>query len=292
METTAEMIVHPAGGHFSQGEERHPERRFAIATVAPFAREHSHKKVEGDRPRKFRRAAKAALFAVESSRQLIETAGQRVGAGFCRGRGARAGKLLKLLDDLRAVRDDVLAICFPRFRNPLEDRRETGPPLPIFGRIIRAAEKRLQVRGEKDAHRPSAATRRRLNECHVNAIDIGSLFAIDFDVHEVRVHDLRDLFVFKRFVRHHVAPVACRIADREKDRLLLRARFFESLFAPRIPLHRVVHVLQKVGRLFVRQRVFRRSGFHGRCGLSSVRTDRCEEESRADQAGRNVREWH
>src|SRR4029078_13651637 len=45
----------------------------------------------------------------------------------------------------------------------------------------------------------------------------------------------------------HVTPVASRIADRQEDRLGLAARLLERLVAPRVPVHRVVRVLQKIG---------------------------------------------
>ena len=69
------------------------------------------------------------------------------------------------------------------------------------------------------------------------------------------IHERRDFFVLERFVRHHVAPVAGGITDREKDRLVLPARFGKRFLAPGIPIDRVVRVLEKVGRFFLREPV-------------------------------------
>ena len=52
-----------------------------------------------------------------------------------------------------------------------------------------------------------------------------------------------------------MAPVAGGIADRKKNRLVLARRRFKRFIAPRIPIHRVVGVLQKIGTLFVRETV-------------------------------------
>ena len=89
---------------------------------------------------------------------------------------------------------------------------------------------------------PERATHR----VHVDRVDVGPLLAIDLDVHEVLVHERRRLGVLERLVLHHVAPVAGRVADREQDRLVLRPRPRERLLAPRVPVDRVVGVLEQV----------------------------------------------
>ena len=52
--------------------------------------------------------------------------------------------------------------------------------------------------------------------------------------------------VLERLVRHHVAPVARRVPDRQQDRLVLGAGPGERLLAPRVPVDRVVGVLAQV----------------------------------------------
>ena len=90
---------------------------------------------------------------------------------------------------------------------------------------------------------------------HVDRVDVGPLLAIDLDAHEVLVEQLRNLLVVKALALHHVAPVAARVADREKDQLALFLRLGERLFAPRIPIDRVVRMLQQVRARFLRQTV-------------------------------------
>jgi len=56
--------------------------------------------------------------------------------------------------------------------------------------------------------------------------------------------------------------MAGRISDRQKDRFLFGSRFRESLFSPRIPIHRIVCVLKQVGR-FLANEAIRRVVRHG-----------------------------
>ena len=112
--------------------------------------------------------------------------------------------------------------------------------------------------------------RHHLHGVHVDLIEIRPLLAIDFDVHEVLVHELRDLFVFKRLVRHHVTPVTRRITDAQQHRFVLAARFFKRFFTPRIPIDRIVSVLQKIRTGFVDQVVGELSLFHSNPLLNLV----------------------
>src|ERR1700688_2754900 len=52
-----------------------------------------------------------------------------------------------------------------------------------------------------------------------------------------------------------MAPVASGITDREKDQFRLGLRPLESLRSPRIPIHGIVSVLEKVRRFLVNQPV-------------------------------------
>src|ERR1051326_3215041 len=67
------------------------------------------------------------------------------------------------------------------------------------------------------------------------------------------------------------------VADREEHRLVLGARFRERLLRPRIPVDRVVRVLQQVGRCFLREPIhgriiclFRAQGAYMRYGVAAV----------------------
>src|SRR5699024_4360233 len=101
----------------------------------------------------------------------------------------------------------------------------------------RAAVKRLERRCEPDAHRPAPRAGRGLNECHVDAVDVRPLLAIDLDRDEMPVEDPGQLAALEALMLHDVAPVTRRIADREKDGLVFAAGARKCLVAPRIPVN-------------------------------------------------------
>ena len=99
------------------------------------------------------------------------------------------------------------------------------------------------VSGERPAALFADEGERRL----IDGVHVGPLFAVDLDVDEQRVHQRGDLGILEAFMRHHVAPVAGGIADREQDRLVGCHCGGERRRAPGLPMHRVVLVLQLVG---------------------------------------------
>jgi hypothetical protein len=80
---------------------------------------------------------------------------------------------------------------------------------------IRAAEKGLLLRREKHRQRPAATPPRQQRVRRlVYLIEVGPFFPIDLDVDEKLVHMRGHGLVLERLVRHHMAPVARRVADR------------------------------------------------------------------------------
>ena len=142
--------------------------------------------------------------------------------------------------------DHLRPLGLPRARD-LEQHVDEPWPLPArCRREVRAAVERLQLGCQPHAHRPSARARRRLHERHVHPVHVGALLAIDLDRDELAIEHGGDLVVLERLVLHHVAPVTRRVANRQEDRLVLQPRASERLFAPWIPVDRVVCVLQQV----------------------------------------------
>ena len=188
---------------------------------------------------------------VEGRSELLHAGGERVDPGDDDARGRtgggrrrlhpaqpfehRFGRLLQLAAGGRPAR-----------RHLPQHVGKPGPPPPRLGRKVGAAEERLQVRRQPDAHRPAAGSGRRLHERHVDPVDVGTLLPVDLDRHEVLVEQRGDAGMLERLALHDVAPVAGRIADRQEDRLLLAARAVERLVAPRIPVHGVAGVLLQV----------------------------------------------
>src|SRR5262249_39337348 len=137
------------------------------------------------------------------------------------------------------------------FCNCLQNSSKPGSAISIIRREICTAEYRCACRQEKHSHWPPAASCHDLNGCHVDLIQIRTLFAIDFDVHEIAVHELRNRIVFEGLVLHHVTPVTCRIPDAEQNRLVLASSTLQSFGPPRTTVDPVTSVLEKIASSFV-----------------------------------------
>jgi hypothetical protein len=80
------------------------------------------------------------------------------------------------------------------------------------------------------------------------------------------VDQLGDFWVGEALALHHVAPVTGGVADREEDRLVLTPGLLERLLAPRVPVDRIVRVLEQVRRFLAGQAVGRLFAFG--CGAA------------------------
>src|SRR5581483_1323383 len=150
------------------------------------------------------------------------------------------------LDDHVRLLSDVVSPFLVDVRDRDEDLAKGREPVPRLGRVVRAAEERRAVRGEEDGHRPAALTGEGDDRVHVQRIDVRTFLAVDLDADEQVVHKPGRFVVLERLVLHHVAPVACGVADGEEHRLVLFARARERLVAPWVPVDRVVGGLQEV----------------------------------------------
>jgi hypothetical protein len=81
----------------------------------------------------------------------------------------------------------------------------------------------------------------------VDGVEIRALLAVDLDVDEELVHEVGDALILEALMRHHMAPMAGRVAHREQDRLVVALRLGQSVLAPDPPVHRVHPVLQQIG---------------------------------------------
>ena len=147
----------------------------------------------------------------------------------------------------RAFSRDVLAPLAVGAGDRVQHLPEARQPVPRRRRVVRAAEERLALGREEDGHRPAAVPGQRDDRVHVDRVEVGALLAVDLDADELLVHLRGGLLVLERLVLHHVAPVARGVADREQDRPVLVARAGERLLAPRVPVDRVLRVLEEVG---------------------------------------------
>ncbi|MPN39436.1 hypothetical protein SDC9_186964 [bioreactor metagenome] len=84
-------------------------------------------------------------------------------------------------------------------------------------------------------------------------VDVGPLLPVHLNAHKPVVQNAGRLLVLKRLPLHHVAPMAGGIPDGKENRLVFLPRLFERLLPPWMPVHRVISVLQQVGRFFMDQ---------------------------------------
>jgi hypothetical protein len=80
----------------------------------------------------------------------------------------------------------------------LEQLQKARPPVTVVRREIGAAEKRLQVRREKNIQRPAAAAGRGLHERHVNFVHVRPFLAVHLDADEMFV-EKRPIFSSSNF---------------------------------------------------------------------------------------------
>ena len=92
--------------------------------------------------------------------------------------------------------------------------RKGWPAVNRLSRKIGAAPERPAIRRQKHRQRPAAMLTELMQRIHIERIDIRALLAVDLDVDEQLVHHCCRCRIFEALMRHHMAPVAGRIADR------------------------------------------------------------------------------
>ncbi|MBB6465942.1 hypothetical protein HNQ96_001800 [Aminobacter lissarensis] len=163
-----------------------------------------------------------------------------------------------MLGKLAGTLQDAGALAAPCSVDRIEDLDKARPSVACFARKIGSAPERLGIGGQEHRQRPSALFAHAGKCGHVDLVDFRPFFAVDLDVDEEPVHDLRDFGIFEAFMGHDMAPVACCITDRKQDRPIEPCRFGQCGRRPRAPVHRVVAMLAKVWAAFVSKQVFLR----------------------------------
>ena len=250
VEPAAHVVEHPAVGHGAQralGHAAHP----GVGRVGPRA---TQQEVEPHRWRELGRTAEPAVhqvvLGVERDQRLVDlvapgqSGGHRHGVLLLNAPGEHG----RLLHHLAAP----LAPCLGDAIEQLLERRHA---VAWFGREVRAGPERLAGGGEEHGHGPAALTGHAERGLHVERVHVGALLAVHLHRHEVGVHRRRGGGVLERFVRHHVAPVARRVAHRQQHGHVAIARLGKGLVAPRPPVHGVIGVLAQVQRCFIGESV-------------------------------------
>src|SRR5260221_13979788 len=114
---------------------------------------------------------------------------------------------LQVLSDFLGGRVNFFSLLLKVLVNLLEY------PNPVLGWKVGSTIKRLLGRAEKHVEWPSPVTAHGLNGFHVHLIDVRTLFTINLDANKEGVHDLGEVFLFKRVAFHHMAPMASRVTN-------------------------------------------------------------------------------
>ena len=239
-EAAPDLVIHAAPGHRVGGARHHGQRPAAAFGLAgPLGV--AEQELQHHRRRELRRPAEpAALGVVVLGQRGHRLVAQRRQARLGRLPAQRRGPLRQRGGDPPGLPDDAVAVIVPGFRHPaheaLEDiAREVGPGI-----------ERLALRGHEHRHRPAALAGHRLGGGHVDGVHVGALLAVDLDRHQVLVQQLGGWRILEGLVRHHVAPVAGGIADREQHRYIPRPGLRERLLGPGPPIDRIARVLEQI----------------------------------------------
>ena len=244
-----ELVVDPSHGHPVQRSLHHLQRlRVASPEVLP------QQELVHHRLRELGLKPETAVLTVELRRQVRERPVHHVrrerlhAARPCRRLPHVGQQLFRSLDYLRPV-------VPVRRCDGLQHPRKRRQAPAVLGREVGTAVERLAVRRHEHRHRPAPLARHRLDRAHVDRVHVGPLLPVDLYVHEILVHCPRDVLVLEGLALHHVAPVARRVADAQHHRPVLLLGASKGLVAPRIPVHRIVGVLEQVGARLLGQSV-------------------------------------
>ena len=220
------------------------------------------------RVRKLRRSAETAVTRIEIRLQTAQGLGYRRRGELRMMRGHARLHAFEGGENRLVLAPDFLALLAVDPRDALEQLRESRKVVARLLGKISTAEKRRAVRREEHGERPPA---RPLGEHLVreliDLIEIRTFLAVHFDVDEQAIHHLGHRRVLEGLVRHHVAPVAGGVPDREEDRLVLLARASEGFFSPGVPVDGIPRVLLEIGTGFLREAIGHDRGL---LGVSSV----------------------
>ena len=246
----ADLIMDAACRHAFAGVEHHVHRLLFFG-ANPVAQQEGRMAGRGE----LGRVAPPAVLAVVSLLQGAAGVAQHR-AGQYQSVAVRPGRQLeKFAVQVHRRICQLLPLGLPGLLNLLQHLKETGPAILVFWRPVSAPVERFQVGRKENIQRPAALADHRLDEGHVDLVDVGTLFAVHLDAHEVGIEIAGHLVVLEGFAFHDVAPMAGRVADAQEDGLVLPVRLGKSFLAPRIPVHRVMLVLKQVRGLLMRQAV-------------------------------------
>ena len=249
MKPAPNLIINAPAGHLLQCKLQHRKRPVIMpASVI------TQQNLQSHRLRKLRRRPHAPILVIKVGSQCVISMMQHafVQNALPPRHPSRPSHLLRqLIRNPPDFRVTVTISLRHRFQQPRKPRHI----MPVHRRKISPTIKRLALRSKKHRHRPPPAPRKHLHRLHINRIQIRPLLPVNLNVDKMPVHNPRDRLILKRLPLHHMTPMASRIPDTKQYRLILQPRPPQSLLPPRIPIHRIVSVLQQIRTRLMNQPV-------------------------------------
>ena len=246
-EAAAKMIVYAALVHLPQSVFKLFLRGLVSGVIGVALQEY-----QVMRRRELRRAAEAAVFGVIARGELPRGLSQQLIIQRC---GFSLRQCAQRRRNVAPRAQQLIPAAAPFSGHGAQQLQKPDPPAGAVLRQIRPRKERLLLRRHYDRQRPARAAGERLTHADIHRVHIRPLLPVHLYGDEVPVQHLRYLPILERLVRHHMAPVAGRIPDAQKHRLVLPPRLLKGRRAPREPVHGVLRVLKQIGGLFVYQRV-------------------------------------
>ena len=241
----------PPSRHRAQRAQRRPRRRRRARSSSSIADGCGNFGAPPKPPWRWSSRSAIAATAVSSEARL-----GLVGSGSMRALTPQA------LDDPLALLLDLVAPLAPRLGDPLQHLLQPGSPWRPCGREVRAGVERHLLGRDERVQRPAAVAGHRLDRVHVDRVDVGPLLAVDLDADEVLVHLARRR-PGPRTTRAPSRGTSGRPSSRSRRAAGRRARAprASASLAPRLPVDRVVLVLEQVRRGLVGEAVGHGGGY-------------------------------
>ncbi len=240
---TAHLVVDASVGHFVQREVHMVHQLSVVGEMCL-----PQQKLVVARHRELGRTVGAALHVVHvgqpGAHHICDHALPEHGFGLWRGNKVR---LLHAVGELGGILQGFFGVGVPQSGHILNYAH------PLFLGEIGAAIQRAAIRQGDAVEGPASAAGHQLHGSHVYLVHIGPFFSIYLYIDKQAVHHLGHCLVLKALALHDVTPVAGAIADADEQQSVRVAGQLQSLIAPRVPLHRVVGMLQQIGTRLVNE---------------------------------------
>ena len=228
-EAAAQMIVNAAGANAAQREQHEVLKVGLLKSVTRTPKQFEQRGVG-----KFGSALDTTVHAIhhggEAGRIIVDEGDRQVaGSVSAVGIAQRVAKRL-------AIGADALGLRAVDIRDLTQNIAKRGPTVASLLGKIGAAPERLARARQEHREGPAATLTHGMQRCHIDLVDVGTFLPIDLYVDEKLVHERGGFAVFETLVRHHMAPVAGRVANRQQDRLISLLGFRQRRLAPHPPM--------------------------------------------------------